>query len=119
MSKTTLGIIGGGQLGSMLAIAAKKLDIKTVIFCDDIDAPAQNFCNQFVSGSYDDKEKITEFVKLVDIVTFEFENIPYETLNEINKSKPVLPKPAVNRLIQHRLAEKDFINKLNIKCNVF
>jgi len=98
-----------------MAIAAKKLNIKTVIFCDDVDAPAQNFCNNFIFGNYDDKDKITEFVKHVDIVTFEFENIPYETLNEINKLKPVLPKPAVNRLIQHRLAEKDFINKLNIR----
>jgi 5-(carboxyamino)imidazole ribonucleotide synthase len=115
MSDITLGIIGGGQLGSMMAIAAKKLNIKTVIFCDDADAPAQNFCNDFICGGYDNKEKIAEFVKLVDIVTFEFENIPYETLNEINKLKPVLPKPAVNRLIQHRLAEKDFINKLNIR----
>ncbi len=44
MSEITLGIIGGGQLGSMLAIAAKKLNVKTVVFCDDIDAPAQNFC---------------------------------------------------------------------------
>ena len=115
MSDITLGIIGGGQLGSMMAIAAKKLNIKTVIFCDDVDAPAQNFCNNFVFGNYDDKAKIAEFIKHVDIVTFEFENIPYETLNEINKLKPVLPKPAVNRLIQHRLAEKDFINKLNIR----
>ena len=115
MSDITLGIIGGGQLGSMMAIAAKKLNIKTVIFCDDVDAPAQNFCNNFIFGNYDDKDKIAEFVKHVDIVTFEFENIPYETLNEINKLKPVLPKPAVNRLIQHRLAEKDFINKLNIR----
>ncbi len=115
MSDITLGIIGGGQLGSMMAIAAKKLNIKTVIFCDDIDAPAQNFCNDFICGSYDDTEKISEFVKLVNIVTFEFENIPYEALNEINKLKSVLPKPAVNRLIQHRLAEKDFINKLNIR----
>ena len=115
MSDITLGIIGGGQLGSMMAIAAKKLNIKTVIFCDDVDAPAQNFCNNFIFGNYDDKAKIAEFIKHVDIVTFEFENIPYETLNEINKSKPVLPKPAVNRLIQHRLAEKDFINKLNIR----
>ena len=115
MSDTTLGIIGGGQLGSMLAIAAKKLNIKTVIFCDDVDAPAQNFCNKFIYGAYSDREKILEFIRQVDIVTFEFENIPYETLDEINKSKPVLPKPSVNRLIQHRLAEKDFVNKLNIR----
>ena len=58
MSDITLGIIGGGQLGSMMAIAAKKLNIKTVIFCDDVNAPAQNFCNDFICGSYDDKEKI-------------------------------------------------------------
>ena len=49
------------------------------------------------------------------MITYEFENIPYETLNEMNKLKPVLPKPSVNRLIQHRIAEKDFINKLNIR----
>ena len=115
MSDTTLGIMGGGQLGSMLAIAAKKLKIKTIVFCDDADAPAQNFCNKFISGSYDDKNRIIEFVNQVDVVTYEFENIPFETLNEINKLKPVLPKPSVNRLIQHRLAEKDFINKLNIR----
>ena len=115
MSDITLGIIGGGQLGSMLAIAAKKLNIKTVIYCDDLDAPAQNFCDKFISGEYGDKEKIIEFVNLVNFVTFEFENIPFETLNEINKLKPVLPKPSINRIIQHRLAEKDFVNNLNIR----
>jgi len=115
MSKPILGIIGGGQLGSMLAIAANKLEIKTVIFCDDIDAPAQNFSNDFVQGEFNDKNKINEFLSKVDVVTYEFENIPYETLNEINKIKPVLPKPSVNRIIQHRLAEKDFINNLNIR----
>jgi 5-(carboxyamino)imidazole ribonucleotide synthase len=119
MSKPTLGIIGGGQLGSMLAMAANKLEIKTVIFCDDIDAPAQNFSNEFVCGKYNDQIKINEFIKKVDVITYEFENIPYETLNEINKSKPVLPKPSVNRIIQHRLAEKDFINKLNIRTTQY
>ena len=114
MSKPILGIIGGGQLGSMLAVAANKLEIKTVIFCDDIDAPAQNFSNGFVHGEYNDQTKINEFLGKVDVVTYEFENIPYETLHEINKIKPVLPKPSVNRIIQHRLAEKDFINKFNI-----
>jgi len=115
MSKPILGIIGGGQLGSMLAIAANKLEIKTVIFCDDIDAPAQKFSNDFIHGEYNDQNKINEFLNKVDVITYEFENIPYETLNEINKVKPVLPKPSVIRIIQHRLAEKDFINKLNIR----
>ena len=115
MSEINLGIIGGGQLGSMLSEAAKKLNINTIIYCDDKEAPAQNFCDQFIYGDYDDKGKIKEFVNKVDLITFEFENIPYETLNEMNKIKTVLPRPSVNRLIQHRLAEKDFINKLNLR----
>ena len=115
MSTITLGIIGGGQLGSMLAIAAKKLKVQTIVYCDDPDAPAQNFCTRFISANYSNKEKIIEFVNMVNFVTYEFENIPFEILNEINKLKPVLPKPSVNRLIQHRLAEKDFINNLNIR----
>ena len=119
MVKLTLGIIGGGQLGSMLATAAKKLKIKTVVFCDDVEAPAQKFSDKFIYGKYDDQNKINEFLSKVDVITFEFENIPYETLNEMNKKKPVLPKPSVNRIIQHRLAEKDFINKFNIRTTQY
>jgi 5-(carboxyamino)imidazole ribonucleotide synthase len=115
MTVKNLGIIGGGQLGSMLSTAAKKLNIKTIVFSDDVDSPAQNFCDEFIFGKYTDKEKIQEFITKADIITYEFENIPYETLHEINRLKPVLPKPSVNRLIQHRLAEKDFVNKLNIR----
>ncbi len=115
MSQITLGILGGGQLGSMLSSAAKKLKIKTIIFCDDKNAPAQNFCDEFICAEYDNKERIYHFAKNVDFITYEFENIPFETLNELNKLKTVSPKPSVNRLIQHRLAEKDFINKLNIR----
>ena len=119
MSGINLGIIGGGQLGSMLSEAAKKLDIKSIIYCDDIDAPAQNFCEQFIHGDYNDKNKIQEFVNKVDLITYEFENIPFETLNEINKIKKVIPKPSINKLIQHRLTEKDFINKLNIRTTKY
>ena len=115
MTNISLGIIGGGQLGSMLAVAAKKLDIKVIVYCDDKDGPAQNFCDEYICADYNDKGKLEEFIKKNDIITYEFENIPYQTLNEINKHKPVLPKPSVNRIIQHRLAEKDFINKLNIR----
>jgi len=110
-----LGIIGGGQLGSMMSVASKKLNINPVIFSDDKDAPAQNFCDEFIFGNYDDKQKILEFISKVDVISYEFENIPFETLNEINKLKPVLPKPSINRIVQNRLAEKDFINKLNIR----
>ena len=115
MSNPVLGILGGGQLGSMLAMAAQKINIKTIIYSNDENAPAQKFCNEFMCGEYSNNNLINKFIKKVDIITFEFENIPYETLNQINKIKPVLPKPSINRIIQHRLAEKDFINKLNIR----
>ena len=119
MSKPILGIIGGGQLGSMLAMAAKKLNIRTIIFSDDENSPAQKYSNEFIYGKYDNQGKINQFIKKVDIVTFEFENIPYVTLNKINEIKPVLPKPSINQIIQNRLAEKDFINELNIKTTEY
>ena len=119
MSKQVLGIIGGGQLGSMLANAAKKIGIKTVIFCDDQDAPAQSFSDQFICGKYDDQNIIDEFINAIDIATFEFENIPYETLNKINNIKSVLPNPSINKIVQNRLFEKDYINKLNIRTTQY
>jgi len=119
MTKTTMGKIGGGQLGSMLASAAKKLGIRTVVLCDDINAPAQNFSDDFIHTKYDDQNKINEFTSKTNIITYEFENIPYETLNKINKTIQVLPKPSINRIIQHRLAEKDFINRLNIRTTQY
>ena len=119
MVKANLGIIGGGQLGSMLATAAKKIDIKTVIFCDDIEAPGQYFSDDFVCGKYDDEEKINEFANKVDLITFEFENIPYETLVKINRIKKVLPQPKANKTIQNRLSEKDLINTCNIRTTLY
>jgi len=119
MSKPVLGIIGGGQLGSLLAEAAKKINIKTIIYCDDCDAPGQKFSDEFINGKYDNENLIHEFIKKVDLITFEFENIPYKTLNKINKIKSVIPKPSINRIIQHRLTEKDFINKLNIRTTQY
>ena len=115
MSKPTLGIIGGGQLGSMLAVAAKKINIKTVIFCDDPAAPGQKFSDEFICGKYDDQNAIDQFINAVDIITFEFENIPYETLKKINNVKPVVPHPSINKIVQNRLTEKYFLNKLNIR----
>ena len=67
MTVKNLGIIGGGQLGSMMSTAAKKLDIKTIIYSDDKDAPAQNFCDEFICGEYDNKQKILEFISKVDV----------------------------------------------------
>ena len=119
MINPVVGIIGGGQLGSMLAVAAKKINIKTVIFSDDINAPAKNFSDDFIFGSYDNDNKINEFISKVDIVTFEFENIPYKTLKKINECKKVLPEPKINKIVQNRLTEKDFLNKININTTKY
>ena len=119
MTAINLGIIGGGQLGSMLATAAKKLNIKTTVYCDDKNAPAQDFCDDFIFGNYQDSEKIKEFTDKINLVTFEFENIPFETLKKINEIKKVLPNPEINKIIQNRLTEKDFVNKLNIQTTKY
>ena len=119
MPKKVLGIIGGGQLGSMLASAARKVNIKTIIICDDPNAPAKKFADEFILSNYNNDQKIEEFAKKVDIVTFEFENIPYLTLEKINKFTKVLPEPNINKIIQNRLTEKDFLNKINIKTTLY
>ncbi len=114
MPISVIGIIGGGQLGSMLATAAKKINIKTVILSDDEEAPAKNFSDEFIYGNYHDDEKIKKFINKVDLVTFEFENIPFEVLNKIDKLKKVIPEPNINKIIQNRFSEKNFLNNLNI-----
>ena len=119
MSKPTIGIIGGGQLGSMLSTAAKNLNLKTVIISDDQDAPAQFFADEFIFSKYDDDIKIEEFSNKIDFVTYEFENIPYKTLSKIDNIKKVNPKPSVNKIIQNRLSEKDFLNKNNISTTSY
>ena len=82
-----LGVIGGGQLGSLLCSAAKKLKVKTVVLSDDKDGPAQHFCDQFIYSKYDDNAKVKEFINKVDVVTYEFENIPVDFLNKFRKRK--------------------------------
>lgn len=115
MSKNiALGIIGGGQLGSMLCQAAKLIDIKTLVYCDDKDAPAQNYSDNFFYGKYDDLDKLKEFASKADVITFEFENIPVNTLENLQKIKPVYPDPKINMIIQDRSKEKYFVNELGI-----
>ena len=114
MSVSTLGIIGSGQLGSMLCQAAKKLNIRTVVISDDQQGPAQKYADQFIFAKYDDRQKIKQFIDEVDVVTFEFENIPINILKQIEKEKKVLPKPKINKIIQNRKLEKSFVNELGI-----
>ena len=115
MSKSIcLGVIGGGQLGSLLCSAAKKLKIKTVVLSDDKDGPAQHFCDEFIYSKYDNNTKVSEFITKVDVVTYEFENIPVDFLNLINREKKVLPSPKINKIAQNRNLEKTFVNELGI-----
>ena len=115
MSDITLGIIGSGQLGSLLCQAAKKLNVKTVVISDDEQGPAQNYADEFIYSKYDNEIKFEEFIDKVDLVTFEFENIPVDILKKIELKKKVLPKPEINKIIQNRKLEKTFINNLGIK----
>ena len=115
MPDITLGIIGSGQLGSLLCKAAKKLNIKTVIISDDEQGPAQNYSDQFIFTEYDNEKKIKEFISKVDIVTYEFENIPIDILKSIDREKKVFPKPEINQIVQNRKLEKIFINSIGIK----
>ena len=115
MLDITLGIIGSGQLGSMLCQAAKKLNVKTVVISNDEQGPAQNYCDQFIFSKYEDQTRVKDFINKVDVVTFEFENIPVGILKSIDKEKKVLPRPDVNKVIQNRKLEKTFVNDLGIK----
>ena len=109
-----LGILGGGQLGMMMCQEAKGLKISTFIFSDTEDSPATKFSDEYIIAQYDDFEKLERFIQVCDVITYEFENIPYKTLNHIFKKKPVYPGPQINNIIQDRLTEKKFINDLNI-----
>ena len=102
-----LGILGGGQLGMMMCQEAKDLKISTFIFSDTEDSPATKFSDEYIIAQYDDFEKLERFIQACDVITYEFENIPYKTLNHIFKKKPVYPDPQINNIIQDRLTEKN------------
>ena len=119
MSKISLGIIGGGQLGSLLCVAAKNININTVVISDDEDSPAKHFADHFIYSKYDNEENLTKFTSMVDKITYEFENIPYDVLSKLNKVKKVDPNPEVNKIVQHRYSEKNFLIKNNIKTTEF
>ena len=114
-----LGIIGGGQLGSMLCQAAKKLDLQTIILTNDSDAPAQNYCDEFICSNYAAKDNLEKFAKTCDIITFEFENIPLESLNFLEKNSQIFPGIKALKYSQDRLLEKEFISNLGISVAPF
>jgi 5-(carboxyamino)imidazole ribonucleotide synthase len=107
----TIGILGGGQLGRMFAIAARRMGYRVHAFDPTNDCPTGQVADVEVNAPYDDLEKAREFAGGVDVVSFEFENVPAQTLAEIEKIVPVHPSPAVLDTCRHRLREKEFLSK--------
>lgn len=111
----TIGILGGGQLGRMTAIAAAEIGIKCVIYCPEPNCPASHVASKSFIKSYEDKKSLKEFAALVDVITYEFENIPIETIKFLQKLKPVLPDDRLLEIAQHRAKEKQFLNDIGIE----
>jgi len=111
---STIGILGGGQLGRMLSVAASRVGIKTHIYNDEPGAPAFDVAAETTVGSYDDPDAIARFSGSVDVVTCEFENVPAKTLEIAGRESHVFPPPKSFEVAQDRLAEKDFVSGLGI-----
>ena len=115
----TLGILGGGQLGRMTAMAAARLGIKTYIYCPDKDCPASHVAAKTFFHDYTDKRQLKAFAKSVDVITYEFENIPVETIQYLQKLTPVYPDDRLLEISQERTREKQFLNDIGIKTTTW
>src|SRR3954466_15328774 len=105
----TIGILGGGQLGRMTAMAAARLGYRSHIFTPEAEDPALQVTAFATVAEYDDWAALDRFAAACDVITFEFENAPAETAEYLAERKPVRPSPAVLRITQDRLREKDFL----------
>jgi 5-(carboxyamino)imidazole ribonucleotide synthase len=110
----TIGILGSGQLGRMLALAAARLGFKCHILAPDPDSPAFDVVRRVTCADYADTEALARFASEVDVVTYEFENVPAEAAMFLAARVPVLPDPSVLATTQDRLAEKNFVAALGI-----
>jgi 5-(carboxyamino)imidazole ribonucleotide synthase len=114
MTIRTIGIIGGGQLGRMLAFAASRLNFRTVILEPIADCPAAQLANSQIVAAYDDKQALAELARQVDVVTYEFENVPVDAARFLAETVPVFPPPFALEAAQDRLVEKRFLNASGI-----
>ena len=115
----TIGILGGGQLGRMLALAAARLGLKTHIYCHDKHAPAFQVADRHTCGEFDDRDAVQTFAASCDAVTFEFENVPAATVEQIAHICSVNPGAKALRFTQDRLEEKSFITSLGLNTAPF
>ncbi len=109
-----MGIVGGGQLGRMSAMAAARLGIETHIFTPEKDSPASKVAARTIIADYADHKALTAFARGVDVISYEFENIPADALKTLRKNKAVFPGIQVLEISQHRLTEKKFLNGCKI-----
>ncbi len=115
----TLGILGGGQLGRMLAMAAASLGLKTHVFAPDADSPAFSVADAQTVADYRDEAALERFARTVAVVTYEFENVPAETAAVLARHAPVRPSGDALKTSQDRLVEKQFIRSLGLETAPF
>ncbi len=115
----TIGILGGGQLGRMMAMAAAEMGYHVHIFCPENNCPASEVAAHTTLAAYEDYHSLKIFAASVDVVTYEFENIPLAPVIELNKYVPVYPSPDVLSIAQHRISEKKAINGFGVKTAPF
>ncbi|MDF1778680.1 MAG: 5-(carboxyamino)imidazole ribonucleotide synthase [Rhizobiaceae bacterium] len=111
---STIGIVGGGQLGRMLAMAAARLGYHTIVLEPDEKCPAMQVSSSQITATYDDPDAIDTLGVLCDVITYEFENVPLETARTLASKTPVFPPPAALEIAQDRLVEKNFLNDCGI-----
>src|ERR1044071_814414 len=116
---STVGIVGGGQLGRMLALAAARLGLKSCIYNDADDAPAFQVTPNAIVAPYDDLDRLGRFGDLCDVVTFEFENLPAHAMAHLAQHVPVRPGAHALATTQDRLTEKSFVESLGLKTAPF
>src|SRR3978361_1653409 len=106
----TIGLVGGGQLGRMSALAAARLGYRCHILTRETDSPAAQVSHAVTISDYSDPVSLRAFASAVDVISFEFENVSAEGLDLLASLKPVRPSPAILRISQDRIAEKTFVN---------
>lgn len=115
----TIGIVGGGQLGRMTALAAARLGYRCHVFSPEADGPGAQVAAAVTVADYQDLDALRRFAKQVDVVTYEFENIPLATIRELAEIVPARPGPQALEISQHRLVEKTFARELGIATAEF
>jgi 5-(carboxyamino)imidazole ribonucleotide synthase len=111
----TVGILGGGQLGRMLAVAASRLGLRAHVFDPDPGAPAGHVAHHLTTAAYDDITALSAFAAAVDVITYEFENIPTAALDALEAIRPIHPNRRALATSQERIAEKDFLTGLGLQ----